>query len=244
MPTGKIRIGTSGWHYQHWQGPFYPTEMRSSQYLAHYCQYFQTVEINNTFYQLPEQDTLLEWTETVPAGFCFAVKASRYITHMKKLKDPQEALANFLERIRNLQPHLGPVLFQLPPHWHLDLERLQAFLKLLPADLRYAFEFRDPDWFAPQVYQTLRDHQAAFCIYVLTGDQSPREVTADFIYVRLHGPDGAYQGKYSLQELAGWAGALSSWSRQGKDVFCFFNNDAQGYAPQNASELHAMLAKD
>ena len=238
---GSIHVGTSGWHYDHWEGPFYPQGMPTKDWLDFYAGHLQTVEINNTFYQLPEEGTVDTWRETAPQGFVFAVKASRYITHMKKLKDPEEPVDTFLGRIQALGQHLGPILFQLPPHWHFNGRRLDAFLDLLPAKRRYAFELRDPDWLNEEAYGTLAEHEAAFCIYDFHGRQSPKVVTADFVYVRLHGPYGAYRGKYDTESLAGWAGAFSTWQEQGKDVYCYFDNDESGYAVQNALELQGML---
>ncbi len=236
-----IHIGTSGWHYDHWVGPFYPDDLSKSQFLAFYCRSFRTVEINNTFYQLPAKETLATWRDTVPADFLFSVKASRYITHNKKLKDPQVSLAKFVDRIQVLGERLGPILFQLPPRWHFNGQRLEAFLQSLPAKYRYAFEFRDPSWLNGQAYDILGRYGAALCLYDFDGRQSPKEVTADFVYVRLHGPDGAYRGKYDSQTLSGWAGAFSTWAGEGKDVFCYFDNDQHGYAVRNALDLQAML---
>jgi uncharacterized protein YecE (DUF72 family) len=241
MVKSGIYIGTSGWHYQHWKGPFYPENLPDKRLLEYYLEHFQTAEINNTFYQLPEKKTFAQWRESVPEGFLFAVKASRYITHMKKLKDPQEPLANFMGRVAGLGEKLGPILFQLPPKWHFNLERLKGFLKALPGDHRYAFEFRDPSWFNELTNQALAERGAAFCIYDFEQRQSPRSVTADFVYVRLHGPDGAYQGSYDDRTLSDWAGAFSSWADQGKEVFCYFDNDEKGYAAQNALKLKELL---
>ena len=239
-PRGAIHVGTSGWHYRHWKGPFYPVEMRDAQALEQYVRHFNTVEVNNTFYQLPAAETLARWRDAVPSGFQFAVKGSRYISHMKKLKDAQEPLAKFLTRVEVLRERLGPVLFQLPPRWNVNVERLQAFLEALPDQHRFAMEFRDPSWFDDRVYEALAAHGVSFCIYDLQGEVSPREVTADFVYVRLHGPEGAYAGRYDKNTLAGWAGAVSTWSRQGRAVYCYFNNDQEGYAPANAMELAQM----
>lgn len=236
-----IHIGTSGWHYEHWEGPFYPPDISSSEYLSFYAAHLKSVEINNSFYHLPKKDTFEQWSKTVPQGFLFAVKASRYITHMKKLKDPQEPVANFLEPVQALGDRLGPLLFQLPPRWRANSERLETFLEILPDGIRAAFEFRDPSWFDERVYTALEEHNAAFCIYEFDRRISPKKITADFIYVRLHGPEGAYQGSYSTQELSGWAGAFSTWSSQGKEIYCYFDNDQAGYAVQNALELKDML---
>jgi uncharacterized protein YecE (DUF72 family) len=169
----RIHVGTSGWHYDHWQGPFYPDDLPPVDWLSYYADRFDTVEINNTFYQLPARATLERWRATGPDGFCFAVKASRYITHMKKLKDPQEPLSRLYSRIEALGDALGPVLFQLPPRWRFDLERLEAFLQALAPDLRHVFEFRDPSWFDERTYDLLAAHDAGFCVYHLAGTQAP-----------------------------------------------------------------------
>jgi uncharacterized protein YecE (DUF72 family) len=238
-----IHIGTSGWHYGHWKGPFYPAKLGSEDFLAFYCQRFQSVEINNSFYKLPDAATLKAWKKTVPPHFIFAAKGSRFITHMKKLKDPEQTVARFIERMSVLGEALGPILFQLPPRWFFNLERLQNFLAALPGKFRYAVEFRDPSWINDQTCQALADHGAAFCIYEIAGYLSPKEVTADFVYIRLHGPGEAYQGSYDTQTLAGWAGAISAWAAQGKEVFCYFDNDEAGYAALNALALQETLAK-
>src|SRR5215211_6295706 len=196
-------IGTSGWHYDHWKGPFYPSGLPEAALLEYYADRFGSAEINNSFYRLPEKKTLRRWREAVPEGFLFSVKASRYLTHMKKLKDPLEPLERLLDRVSVLETKLGPVLFQLPPRWRSNPERLQALLEILPENHRYAFEFRDPSWFDGEVYGLLAEHGAAFCVYDLDGRTSPKEVTADFAYVRLHGPDGPYRGRYGAERLAG-----------------------------------------
>jgi uncharacterized protein YecE (DUF72 family) len=196
--------------------------------------------IHNSFYQLPEAESLQRWRTSTPPGFLFAAKASRYITHMKKLKDPDEPVIHFLRRMDELGDKLGPVLFQLPPNWSLDAERLRSFLEALPGGYRFAFEFRNPSWFDEQVYEILVAHGAAFCLYELAGRLSSKEVTADWVYVRLHGPRDAYQGRYDTETLAGWMGAFSSWMRQGREIYCYFDNDESGYAVENALSLRAM----
>jgi uncharacterized protein YecE (DUF72 family) len=242
--SGKIHIGTSGWHYDHWKGPFYPEGISPEEMLSYYSGRFGTVEINNSFYQLPRKATLEQWKKTVPADFVFAFKGSRYITHMKKLKDPSRGVPPLLEVARVLGEKLGPILFQLPPRWRINLERLDAFLEYLPRDFRYAFEFRDPTWLTERTYEILAKRGAAFCIYHLAGRLSPKEMTADFVYVRLHGPKGAYQGQYDGKTLSGWAGAFSTWQSQGKEIFCYFDNDQAGYAAQDAIKLQEMLSKE
>jgi uncharacterized protein YecE (DUF72 family) len=209
--------------------------------LPFYAHRFQAVEINNSFYQLPRKKTLTMWSKAVPERFMFAVKGSRYITHMKKLKDGDETTPPLMDAVNALGTKLGPILFQLPPRWKINTKRLRDFLQVLPGRVRYAFEFRDPSWFDESTYQALRDHNAAFCIYHLAGRLAPKEVTADFIYVRLHGPQGAYEGQYDTQTLAGWAGAFDAWQRQGKQIFCFFDNDQAGYAARDALRLQKMV---
>jgi len=240
----SIHIGTSGWHYAHWRGPFYPESLAPGGFLKHYFSFFHTVEINNSFYQLPREKTLIQWRDAVPAGFIFAVKASRFITHMKKLKDPEKSVPVFLDRMRNLGDSLGPILFQLPPYWKLNRERFGLFLEKLPKNYRYSFEFRDSSWFQDAVYQALADHGSAFCIYDLNGKLSPLEVTADFVYVRLHGPEGPYRGQYGPRALSGWARLFSDWVRQDKEIYCYFDNDEGGYAPRDALTLQKAVGKE
>jgi uncharacterized protein YecE (DUF72 family) len=235
-------IGTSGWHYEHWKGPFYPEDMPEKGFLSFYSERFDVAEINNSFYQLPDKGTFQQWRQTVGKGFVFAVKASRYITHMKKLKDLEKSLSNFMDSVDSLDGRLGPILFQLPPRWHMNPERLESFLDKLPDRRRYTFEFRDKSWFDERVYDLLSAHNAAFCIYDLEGQMSPEIVTADFIYIRLHGPDkNAYEGSYSKRKLNSFAKKFNKWTREGKDVFCFFDNDQKGFAAENALTLQQIV---
>jgi uncharacterized protein YecE (DUF72 family) len=238
---GHIHIGTSGWHYDHWVGPFYPSGMRPEAFLAHYAHSFRTTEINNTFYRLPRPETLAAWRDRTPQGFIFACKASRYITHMKKLRDPEVSCRRFLEAVEVLADKLGPILFQLPPRWRVDPGRLMAFLAALPRRRRFAFEFRDDSWFAPEVYRLLRRSDAAFCIYELAGRRAPVEITADFVYLRLHGPGGPYQGRYDDRALAAWAARILMWRKAGHDVYCYFDNDERGHAARDARRLIEMV---
>jgi len=245
MQNQRLFIGTSGWHYGHWKGPFYPPDTSTDAMLDFYVRHFATVEINNSFYQLPKKETLRSWRQNTPKDFVFAFKASRYITHMKKLNDPTESLQKMLDVAAGLRPKLGPILFQLPPRWRINPDRLQHFLEALPDGYRYTFEFRDPSWFDDRVYKALQKRGAAFCQYHLQGRMSPKKVTADFVYIRLHGPsENAYQGTYDRRTLAGWAGALAAWQRQGKTVYCYFDNDQAGYAAQNALQLKEMVGGD
>ena len=161
----QYRIGTSGWNYLHWRGPFYPTGLPTNRWFEHYAAVFDTVEINNTFYQLPELATFHHWREQAPPAFIYAVKANRYLTHQKKLSDPAESLQHFLGRVRILRPHLGPILYQLPPRWKRNIDRLARFCALLPRDLTHVFEFRDPDWLNDETYSILVAHSASLCIH-------------------------------------------------------------------------------
>ncbi len=239
--SGKVHIGTSGWNYGHWKGSFYPEELNQEKWLDFYKSRFRTVEINNSFYNLPEKKTFRSWKETVQKDFIFSVKASRYITHMKKLKDPEEPVERFLSTVKELGKNLGPILFQLPPHWNVNHDRLKSFLNTLPPGNRYTIEFRDESWWTRETYDLLKDHAVAWCIFHLAGSLTPKEVTADFVYIRLHGPEGAYEGQYDGNTLGGWAGAINSWKEQGKDVFCYFDNDQNGYAAQDALKLKEMF---
>lgn len=239
----RLHVGTSGWHYPHWIGPFYPPGLPASEHLGFYARHLATVEINNTFYQMPAAERFRAWKEATPAGFRFAVKASRYMTHMKKLKDPEDALERFLDRVRLLGEKLGPILFQLPPRWGCHAERLERFLALLPPGHRYAFEFRDPSWFCDAVYGRLREQGAAFCIYELAGERSPLVLTADFAYVRLHGPARRkYSGLYSPQALSAWVRRFRTWGERVRDVYLYFDNDEAGYAVRNALQVQRMTA--
>jgi len=241
--NGAVHIGTSGWNYTHWKEVFYPTDTSADRWLGFYAERLHSVEINNSFYHLPEKKTFEKWRQDTPEGFVFSVKASRYITHMKKLKDPREAVKRFMDRVDALEEKLGPLLFQLPPRWRCNPDRLDSFLSLLPKDYRYSFEFRDTSWLNSEVYDILRNHGAGLCIYHLSGFVSPKELTAGFVYVRLHGPGDAYEGAYDEKTLEGWAGALSAWRRQGVHVYCYFDNDQLGYAVQNALQLQSMFER-
>jgi uncharacterized protein YecE (DUF72 family) len=184
---------------------------------------------------------LAHWRDTVSDGFRFTAKASRYVTHMKKLKDPEANLERFLNRIAVLDPKLGPLLFQLPPRWRADVGRLEAFLAVLPTERRCAFEFRDESWWIPAVYDALARHGAAFCPFELAGRRAPLEATADFVYLRLHGPGDAYRGAYDDDRLGAWAERLLAWRGEGRDAWCFFDNDEAGYAAANAVRLRELV---
>ena len=239
----RILVGTSGWHYAHWKGAFYPEKIPSDRMFAFYCERFATVEINSSFYRLPSKEAFRSWRNQTPKHFKFSVKASRYITHMKKLKDPEQSLEKFLSAATELGPKLDVVLFQLPPHWTRDTARLEAFLDALPKSLRAAFEFRSPSWFHAEVYATLKNHDAAFCAFDLAGEQSPRPLTGGFGYLRLHGPsEHRYAGRYTEAQLRQWLKVCEKWIKDGaQEVFVYFDNDQAGYAAINALELQAMV---
>jgi len=213
--------------------------------LEFYRRHFNTVELNNSFYRLPTVSAFQQWRRLTPPDFVFAVKASRFLTHNKKLKDPEQALENFLPKVKHLGRKLGPILFQLPPKWKINHERLEAFLKALPRQFRYVFELRDQSWIKPEIELLLARFNAAFCIYELAGYHSPFTVTTDFAYVRLHGPGaGKYQGSYHDKRLAEWCRRIKEWSKTLKGVYIYFDNDQAGFAALNALTLKRMLLKD
>lgn len=239
MGKMRVHVGTSGWVYPHWRGPFYPAELDEAQWLGYYARHLPSVEVNRSFYRLPSRAQFAAWRAQTPEGFVFAVKASRFITHMKKLREPEHSLPPLLEAVAGLDDKLGPLLFQLPPRWRPDLGRLTAFLAALPQRTRAAFELRDPRWHGDAVLQLLEQHNAAFCIYDLAGFESPRAITADFVYLRLHGPGAAYRGRYGRRALAQWA----DWLRRQAvvDAYVYFDNDAAGHAVEDAITLRELL---
>lgn len=238
---GKLQIGTSGWVYKHWMGIFYPLHLPSNQQLSFYAQNFSTVEINFSFYRLPERSVFEGWREQTPSGFLFAVKGSRYLTHMKKLKDPQEPLSRLMERVEGLQEKLGPILFQFPHTWHLNLERLQSFLELLQTygQQRFTFEFRHSSWLIPQVYKLLENAGVALCLPVSPTVPLDVRLTAPWTYIRMH--TGQYGVGYSDEELSIWANRIRLFLQQEADVYIYFNNDPDGYAIHDAQHLCRLL---
>lgn len=233
----EIRIGCSGWHYDHWRGRFYPEKLPRSQWLQFYAQTFNTVEINNTFYQLPKETSVEAWRRRSPEDFVYAVKASRFITHIKKLKDSAESLGRFLQTARILKEKLGPVLFQLPPSFKKDLNLLEGFLAILPKDLAAVFEFRNDSWFSEETFDLLDRFGFGFCIHDMPSVPSPRVVTGDIIYVRFHGSTAKYAGYYSETELCDWADWLKSNIQKVSHAYLYFNNDANANAVNNAITL-------
>jgi uncharacterized protein YecE (DUF72 family) len=241
--TNGIHIGTSGWHYRHWKGPFYPLDLSRGDFLKFYAERLNTVEVNRSFFQLPEREVLKRWRDTVKSGFIFTIKASRYITHTKKLKDAVAPLHALLESVKPLGGKLGPILFQMPLRWRFDADRFYDFLEALPRDFRFAFELRHPSWHITEVYDAMTEMGVALCIGELNGKISPKVITSDFVYVRLHGPGGRSKG-YSAKTLAGWAGAFSAWAGQGREIFCYFDNDESAHAARDAVRLKTMMEKE
>lgn len=237
----EIRIGTSGWQYRHWRKSFYPEKLRRAEWLAHYATNFNTVEVNASFYRLPESDDIRRWCESTPEEFRFAVKAPRTISHFKKLKNCESQLETLITRLEVFGARLGPVLFQLPPRWRCNTRRLADFLSMLPRDGRFAFEFRDSSWHCEEVYAMLGERRAAFCIFDLDGETSPLETPGDFVYLRLHGPRSAYTGNYRAQALRTWSGRALGWQRKNKDVYVYFDNDARAYSAKNARRMLGMM---
>jgi len=235
------RIGCSGWEYKHWRGDFYPATIPKRRWFEHYARTFDTVEINNTFYRLPEKTTFADWAARAPRGFLYAVKASRFLTHMKKLKDPEEPLGRLFNRMQPLLNHLGPVLYQLPPGWKLDHERLEHFVQALPTDFRHALEFRDPSWYADAVLRLLDRYGVALCLHDMRGSATGRERIGPFVYVRFHGTTAKYGGRYSERQLRDWADWLRRQRRGGAEIYAYFNNDVGGHAPRDALTLRRMM---
>ena len=237
----KTLIGTSGWQYPDFSERFYPEYLEKTDQLSYYAQKFPTVEINNTFYQLPKVEIIQKWVGQTPDDFVFSVKASRYITHMKNLLEPEETLPNFFDRIAHFKEKCGPILFQLPPNWQINLERLENFLDHLPEEHQYTFELRNETWFTEETYALLRKHNAAFCIYDFDFRKSPCITTTDLVYIRLHGPGKAYQDPYPEAALKGWGDKIQTWIDAGKRVYCYFDNTYRGHAWDNAKKLLSLL---
>ncbi|WEK47171.1 MAG: DUF72 domain-containing protein [Candidatus Andeanibacterium colombiense] len=238
---GSVRIGCSGWIYKHWRGLFYPEGLPVKDWFAYYATAFDTVEINNSFYRLPKPEVCAAWRDQAPRGFCYALKANRYLTQSKKLKDAEEPLARMMASFDQLRPALGPVLYQLPPHFKLNLERLESFLALLPKNVASVFEFRDPSWYTDEVFALLDLQGAGFCVHDMPGLASPRFATGPVGYVRFHGGQGKYWGRYTEKALQDWAVWIESEARKGRTVWAYFNNDTGGAAIHDAQALRAMI---
>jgi len=238
----QIRIGTSGWLYKHWQGIFYPEDISQKHWFAYYARSFDTVEINSTFYHLHNASVFEHWQQQAPDGFLYSIKASRIITHNQRLEGCQDTLETFLSRTSLLGETLGPVLFQLPPSFSLDLSRFESFLALLPQGFSYAMEFRNPTWLTEEVFALLERFGVALCIHDMSPLQVPLRITAKFVYLRFHG-DVDHTGDYPLETLALWAERMKAWQRNGLAVFAYFNNDASGMAVRNALTVKQLLGQ-
>ena len=249
-------IGCSGWNYKSWRGPFYPATLPVRAWLPHYASTFDTVEVNNTFYRLPEAHTFSAWRAATPGGFLMAVKASRYLTHLKRLRDPEEPLARLFERAAALGSRLGPVLYQLPAAFVRDVERLSTFLAALPRQwpvtgtrgpvvrrLTHVMEFRHPSWYVPEIYELLTSARVALCLHDREGSSISEPIVGPIVYVRFHGATGRYHGSYSRAVLARWAERLADQVREGRPVFAYFNNDPQAVAVSNALTLRQLLQR-
>lgn len=238
-----VHIGTSGWSYEHWKENFYPEKLKSNDWLKFYSTNFSTVEINTTFYHLPRDTTVKNWYAIVPDNFLFAVKASGYITHQKRLHDCKNSLRVFFSSIKALKNKIGPILFQLPPSFKINLERLTEFISHLSKKHEYVFEFRHKSWFVKETYDLLSKHKIALCITDLNGKLSPEEITSHFTYIRLHGPQKAYLGSYGLRKIKSWKRKIESWIAAETSVYCYFDNDEKGYAIQDAKILQTLFER-
>ncbi len=239
---GEIRIGTSGWHYDSWHGKFYPREVKKKDLLRYYATRFDTTELNAPFYRTPTLEAVRAWRDDTPAQFRFAWKASRFITHWKRLSPKSKSSLRLLEgRLKQLGKKTGPVLFQLPARFKCNAERLADFLKLLPRGHHYVFEFRDESWYCEEVYKLLRKRNVALCISDHADAPAPWEVTARHVYVRGHGPTGRYKGRYPEKTLKQWARHIRRCMKERRRVYCYFDNDQKSAAPADAERLMNML---
>ena len=242
----KIYIGTSGWVYSHWIGKFYPEDLPSKDRLKYFAKHFDTAEVNYSFYHLPRPTTFLKWYQETPKEFLFSVKASRFITHIKRLKDVKDPWEQFFENAKNLKEKLGPILFQFPPSFKANkenIQRLKDFLKLLSASgkPRCAFEFRHKTWLDEKIYRLLEKYNTAWVISDSSHYPKAEVVTADFVYIRMHGPAELFASKYSDKALENLAKKIKKWQKEKRDVFVYFNNDFHGFAIENALFLKKLL---
>jgi uncharacterized protein YecE (DUF72 family) len=239
----RIRIGCSGWNYGHWRERFYPRGLPQRRWFEFYAEHFDTVEINNSFYRLPAAETFEKWRAQAPAGFCYAVKANRFLTQAKKLKDCAEPLQRMMTPFRALGDRLGPILYQLPPRFRINLERLEEFLQLAPRDVTNVFEFRDLSWYTAETFALLEKHGASFCVHDMPGSATERIAVGTAAYVRFHGGAGKYWGRYPDAVLLSWTDWLVEQAGSGRTVWCYFNNDIDAHAIHDALTLKAMVAQ-
>ncbi len=239
MPV-RYYIGTSGWHYEHWKGRFYPEGLEKAKWLEFYATHFATVELNNSFYRLPSEAAFSTWRDSSPDGFLFAVKVSRFITHIKRLKNCEEPLDTFIKRAKVLDGKLGPLLYQLPPNMHRNDEVLRGFFRLLPQGLRHVIEFRHESWLTEGVFEILRQYSVGLCVFDMPYLSCPLKATADFAYIRFHGSSSLYSSDYSNEELYEWARRIKGLEGL-KEIYIYFNNDVEAFAIKNAVTLREYL---
>jgi uncharacterized protein YecE (DUF72 family) len=237
-------IGTSGWTYDGWRGPFYPPQVPKKAWLAWYATQFPTTEINGSFYRTPSLEAVKAWCEQTPKDFLFAWKASKFITHWKRLSEKCANSIDLMEtRLTALSPKVGAVLFQLPPNFSKNRERLASFLKMLPRCYPYAFEFRHKSWYDDDILDLLRHHDVSLCLSDHHDAPSPWEITARHVYVRGHGPGGRYKDNYPDKTLRAWARDIRKWQRQRRTVFVYFDNDQKSAAPKDACRLIELIER-
>ena len=242
--AATIRIGTSGWEYEHWRGGFYPRELSRDRWLEYYAERYDTVELNASFYRLPLRATFERWASRVPGGFIFAVKASRYLTHVKRLKEPIEPLARLWARAEGLGAHLGPVLYQLPPRWKPNADRLSAFLAAIPSDRPQVIEIRDARWYREDLVESIAAAGVGLCLHDMPGVERAGPPTGPLVYVRFHGAAGErYGGRYPTGVLERWASRMLDWAADGRPVWAYFNNDIGGHAVVDAARLRDEVAR-
>jgi len=233
--------GTSGWHYDHWRDRFYPEKLAKAKWLEFYADHFNTVELNNSFYRLPSEAAFANWYNSSPPNFIFAVKVSRFITHIKRLRNSEEPVDTFITRAKGLGEKLGPLLYQLPPNLHRDDDRLESFLSILPSGMKHVVEFRHQSWLEDSVFEILHKHNVGLCIFDMPDISCPLVATADFAYIRFHGSTGLYSSCYSNEELADWVKRLTNLAANVKVLYIYFNNDAEAFAVRNAVTLRGYL---
>src|ERR1700709_328717 len=239
----RILIGTSGWHYKSWRGPFFPQGLPLKAQLQFYASQLPTAELNGVFYRTPTPSAVKGWRDQTGKDFVFAWKASKFITHWKRLSGNSINSLELLEnRLSFLGNKVGPILFQLPPNFRADADRFGKFLKMLRKKRRYSFEFRDPSWYAPQILRMLAEQNISLCLSDHHDAPAPWKRTADFVYIRGHGPGGCYKGHYPTNALTEWAKRIRSWKKQGNDVYVYFDNDQKSAAPADALKLRQMIA--
>ena len=239
--AAKMLVGTSGFVYDHWRGRFYPEKLAKAKWLGFYATHFTTVELNNSFYRLPSENAFANWRDSSPANFIFAVKVSRFITHIKRLKNIEDAVETFVTRAEILGEKLGPLLYQLPPNMHRNDGVLASFLSTLPQGMKHVFEFRHQSWLEEKVFEILRKYNVGLCIFDMPSLTCPLAATADFAYIRFHGSTGLYFSCYSDEQLADWAKKLANLAANLKEIYIYFNNDAEAFAIRNAITIRGYL---